>query len=279
MPVVRSGALDLGQIWCWVEFLVLLSLLPWSELERERSSTTPMNKTMVSCQDLWRSFGVGGIPLAGLGGEERMQATTAGSASGLRCCNLSILLLAVHPPPAGRGGEGRGCASLPGVGSGGCGCGDVDAASDWSDTSSTSLPSTTKAVGQLLLASGSSSSTEICRRSDVVQLSILMAVGQPLPPRPLLSWRWVFFLQDRRSSGSKAVRSRSSIPSGSVPGGGVVGRLWMCASGGEGARRRPVLDCFSIFRFRVVCAISKDQLAVLFSPMVLFVNCNPPTIC
>lgn len=103
-----------------------------------------------------------------------------------------------------------------------------------------------------------SSSSVASSTATTVQLLNPLAVGRPLPPLSLTTkfycWRDVLFnlqalVPKWRPSNSDAVCSCRCTPSGLVPGGVVVdrARLLRQDSGGEGARRRPGLDCFFIF--------------------------------
>jgi hypothetical protein len=65
------------------------------------------------------------------------------------------------------------------------------------------------------------------------------------------------------------VSSRRSIPSGKVPGDGVVGCAEEHRCGGEGAGS----DWFLQFRFRVLCAKSEDLFVFFYFSWVLYVNC------
>ena len=87
-------------------------------------------------------------------------------------------------------------------------------------------------------------------------------------------------MPDWRPSCTDVVCSRRSAPSGHVPGGGVLDRGWLLRQGfgGEGATRRPGLDCFTNFCSRVLSAKFKGQVVFPFSFEVLYVTGAPPTI-
>lgn len=131
---------------------------------------------------------------------------------------------------------------------------------------------------------GSSSSADVCWQQVAALLLISLASWWPLPPwSTAICWRRdLYYLQafepSRRPSGSGAVSSRCSTPSGAVPGGAAVGRRWARDdSGGEGARKRYGLDCFSIFCSRIFGVNFQDFVIISFFSRVLYVICTPPT--
>ena len=149
-------------------------------------------------------------------------------------------------PFAGRGGEERKCTG-----------GSYSTSGCWR--------------GSLLMRlCGSSSLAALHRWQEAILLLNLMAVRQPLPRWSPADWRTVFYLRafvpDWRPSSADAVCSRRSAPSGHVSGGGALDcdRLLRQGFVGEGARRRPGLDCFSYFCSRVFSANSKGHV-VIFS--------------
>jgi hypothetical protein len=105
-------------------------------------------------------------------------------------------------------------------------------------------------------------------RASAVALSWLppsMVIGRPLCPLSLVLVQRmrIFILQavvpKRRPFSSITVGSRSSIPSGSVPGDGVLGGGEMQWCGGQGVGP----DCFLSFRSRVPSA-NWTNLVVIF---------------
>jgi hypothetical protein len=77
----------------------------------------------------------------------------------------------------------------------------------------------------------------------------------------------------RRPLCSNSACSRCSVPSGSVPGDGVLGRVAMRGHGGEGAGP----DCLS-FTYRVVCAKCRDLIVISLFSTVPFVYCNSTAV-
>jgi len=178
-----------------------------------------------------------------------------------------LLVMFATLSPAGRGGEGMKSTSFCSGGSEESRKGGADAASVWSNTSTTNLESTSTAVGQQLQFVGSSSSSLLLRRLLIVLVSISRAVGQPLPPCLPTSRRKVLFLLLRRFSSFETACSLCYTPSGNVPGGTAVGRtrkLWH-GRGGEGARRCPGPDCFLYSCPRVFFVLFKGLVVISLS--------------
>jgi hypothetical protein len=108
----------------------------------------------------------------------------------------------------------------------------------------------------------------------------LMVEGRPLhplSPATVSSDRWLqvfFYLQavvpKRRPLCSITVGSRSSVPSGNVPGDGVLGYDVMQRCGGEGAGP----DCTLSFRSRVPSAKCEDFVVISDFLVVCAVSCN-----
>lgn len=279
MPVVWSKDQVLGgQIRWSLEFFLLVSLLLWSEREAEGRAIVPLNKIASCCLDLVSSGGADRHPLAGHGGEGRMQAVVLLLDVGDGLGDVQMPLLGARLPPlAGRGGEERRSFSFLCCGSGSCWRDVADVVSLAGDISMVE-PSIISAEGQPPAISGSYPSAALA-----FQLSNLKADGQPLPPCLPFNRRKVIYLQAskpmRRPSGAKTACSRCFTPSGVVPGGEAVGRAWSRrCHGGDGAGRRPVLDCFSIFRFRVCFVICQDLVVMFTHSEVLHVKCTPPTL-
>jgi hypothetical protein len=181
LPVAASGWPDLGaQIWSRLGSLLLLLALLWSEQKMMEKAAAPLNNSVLVCCGLSSVGSTCRLPLAGRGGEERMQA--AGLPPGVRLWrgDREIRSLQAAPlPPAGRGGEERERICFCGGGSGGRWFGRTDAASR--GVISTASPSITLAGGQPPLFFGSFPPTAP-RRQDLVQPPDQTAVGQPLPP-------------------------------------------------------------------------------------------------
>jgi hypothetical protein len=148
LPVDWSGAPNPDQIWrLW---LLCFFLLPqWSKQMVLVSGATPSNKIMSGCV-AWRwSWGDGGLPLAGLGGEGRKLAIMALSSARPWRGNLKRQKVAARLTPAGRGGEGRDFNGGRFCCSGGWRFGGTGAAPRWGKTMTTSSPSTSPARRQL----------------------------------------------------------------------------------------------------------------------------------
>jgi hypothetical protein len=134
--------------------------------------------------------------------------------------------------------------------SGGQRCGDVDVASSWSDT----LSATNQAAGIRSNAWGALVvELEGCREVASSLFAMLSAKGV-LPPCHGAMWR---------SSRSEAACSHCTTPNGHVPGGGAAGHARLRRGcGGEGARRRPLIDHI-LFLFE--CFQCKSHGLVVFS--------------
>jgi hypothetical protein len=136
-----------------------------------------------------------------------------------------------------------------------------------------------------VLRKGSSEAS--LREASVVALSWLPPLmverrpSQPLSPATVSSGRQMKALSNlqatkptRRPLCSNSACSRCSVPSGSIPGDGVLGRVAMRGHGGEGAGP----DCFSSFTYRVVCAKCRDLTVISLFSLVPIVYCNSTVV-
>jgi hypothetical protein len=243
----------------------------------EERAAVHLNKAASDVQGLWWSEDTGGHPLAGLGGEGRAQAAVSSSGDESWWGDLLLLLCSAGSPPlAGHGGEGMRTGNPVFCRSGALRSPDAGMASYWSVIPPAISPVTIQAAGQPLHFLRSYLTPTTCSQS------FISVKSWPLLPLALDSarsdWCWhgnylQALMPNRRLSGSSAVCSLLTAPSGVIPDDGEDG----CArvsSGGEGA------DLVGISRepSEVVCAYCRDQCVIFTFLKSLSVNCNPPPI-